>query len=233
MLLLTNDDGIDAPGLGALEVAAEGLSLSNVVVAPLTAYSGCGHTVTTHKPIAIHNRGRARFAIDGTPADCVRVAIHHLATETSWVLSGINAGGNLGGDVHLSGTVAAAREAASHGIPAVAVSQYIARNRLVDWHRAAGWTRSVLSRLLEMGCEPGAFWNVNLPHIEPSAADPDVVFCPLDPSPMPIAYRISDGGSSVHYEGNYHARARKAGTDIDVCFGGAIAISLLKFGTGW
>src|SRR5690348_10949039 len=94
-LLLTNDDGIDAPGLEALATAATGLGRL-VVVAPSGAFSGCGHRVTTHEPIIVSRPAAGRFAVAGTPADCVRLALHHLVPEFTWVLSGINAGGNLG-----------------------------------------------------------------------------------------------------------------------------------------
>src|SRR5262245_36371129 len=102
-LLLTNDDGIDAPGLGALLAAAAGVG-EPVVVAPLDAHSGCSHRVTTHGPIRVERRGPGRFAVAGTPADCVRVGLHDLAPDAGWVLAGINAGGNLGADVWHSGT---------------------------------------------------------------------------------------------------------------------------------
>jgi 5'-nucleotidase len=125
-LLLTNDDGIDAPGIAALAEAVEGLGVRKVV-APFGPYSGCGHVVTTHKPLVVTTRPDGRHAVEGTPADCVRLALHHLEPAFDWVVSGINAGGNLGTDVHHSGTVAAVREAVIHGRPGIAVSQYMAR----------------------------------------------------------------------------------------------------------
>src|SRR5437764_14701467 len=126
-LLLTNDDGIDAPGLAALLAAARPLG-EPVLVAPLAAHSGCSHRVTTDGPIRVEHRP-AGFAVEGTPADCVRVALHDIVRDAAWVLSGINAGGNLGADVYISGTVAAVREAVLHGYPGVAVSQYRKRGR--------------------------------------------------------------------------------------------------------
>src|SRR2546421_8158247 len=118
-LLLTNDDGIDALGLAALaEVAAAHGTLT--WVAPHAHLSGCGHRVTTSEPIKLMNKGVQRWAIDGTPADCVRVALAKLAPDVAWVLSGMNHGGNLGADVYISGTVAAVREAALHGRRAIA-----------------------------------------------------------------------------------------------------------------
>lgn len=224
-LLLTNDDGIEAPGLEALRSAAEGLGRC-VVVAPTGPFSGCGHRVTTHGPIAVTPRGEDRLAVEGTPADCVRLALHHLVPGFTWVLSGINAGGNLGTDVYHSGTVAAVREGVIHGRPGIAFSQYIARGRPIDWARAAAWTRAVLVELLGRPWEPGTFWNVNLPHLPPGSPDPTVVFCPLDPSPLPLSYRVE--GEGAVYCGDYHLRPRRPSSDVDVCFRGQIAVSLIR-----
>ncbi len=226
-LVLTNDDGIDAPGLEALSAAIEGLGNLRVI-APFGPYSGCGHVVTTHQPIVISRRGEGRYAVEGTPADCVRMAIHHLEPGLSWVISGINAGGNLGTDVYHSGTVAAAREAAIQGRPGIAISHYIARGRPIDWPRASRWARGVLVGLLARPWEPGTFWNVNLPHPEPETAEPEVVFCPLDTSPLPLDYRLESEGLVAHYCGNYQARERVRGADVEVCFGGRIAVTLIR-----
>jgi len=222
LIVLTNDDGIDAPGLAALREATRGV-LETRVMAPLSARSGCSHLVTTHKPITLHERGEDRIAVDGSPADCVRVALHRLGPEVAWVLSGINEGGNLGADLHISGTVAAAREAAIHGIPAVAVSQYMARGRAIDWAQAARWASTILVDLMARPFEPGTFWNVNLPHPEPGGADPEVVYCPVDLSPLPLLYREEHG--ALVYCGDYQGRTRRESSDVDVCFGGRIAVS--------
>src|SRR5688500_3031413 len=121
--LLTNDDGIDAPGLAALAAAVAGLGRT-AWVAPHEPHSGCSHRVTTDCGLRVLPRDTTRWAIVGTPADCVRLGLHQFAAESTWVLAGINHGGNLGADVHHSGTVAAVREAALHGIPGIAVSHY-------------------------------------------------------------------------------------------------------------
>ncbi|MDQ3333363.1 MAG: 5'/3'-nucleotidase SurE, partial [Planctomycetota bacterium] len=108
--LLTNDDGIDAPGLALLrEVVAE--RAEPIVVAPDRHLSGCAHRVVTEEDLVLDDRGDGRFALNGTPADCVRVGLLHVCSDAAWVLSGVNDGGNLGVDTFLSGTVAAAREA--------------------------------------------------------------------------------------------------------------------------
>jgi 5'-nucleotidase len=141
------------------------------------------------------------------------------------VVAGINAGGNLGVDVLHSGTVAAAREGAIHGRAAIAFSQYVARGKAIDWTRAALWARRVLEMLLGQESEPGTVWNVNFPHPEGAAPEPEIVFCPIDPNPLPLSYLVE--GAEAKYNGVYQQRERGAGTDVDVCFGGAITISRL------
>src|SRR6516162_1461809 len=154
--ILSNDDGIEAPGLAALETVAQQLG-ETVVFAPCDAHSGCSHRVTTDRAFAVYQRGVERFAVEGTPADCVRVALHRLGNEPAWVLSGINLGGNLGADVHHSGTVAAVREAVLHGIPGIAVSQYVRRDLPLDWAHASALILPILRELLAQTPSPGTF----------------------------------------------------------------------------
>jgi 5'-nucleotidase len=227
VIVLTNDDGVEAPGLKALRLAADGLGDCRIV-APRGPQSGCGHRVTTHASIQIARRSDGSLSVDGTPADCVRLALHHLVADAAWILSGINAGGNLGTDIYHSGTVAAVREGVLHGRPGIAISHYIARGRAIDWDLAAQRAAAVLRDLLARPWEPGTFWNVNLPHPEPGAAEPRIVFCPLDPSPLPLNFLVE--GDRAHYSGDYQGRARLPGTDVDVCFGGQVAVTLLRAG---
>ncbi len=230
VLLLTNDDGVDAPGMHALRQAAGGLGRCRVI-APSGPISGCGHQVTTHQPIEIVPRDDGTLAVKGSPADCVRLAIHEFEPEVQWVLSGINSGGNLGTDTYISGTVAAAREAAIRGLPAIAISHYIARGRLIDWPRAAQWAGRVLQMLMPQRPGPGTFWNVNLPHPAPGSPEPEIVVCPLDPSPLPLDYRL-DGNLAI-YTGDYQKRARRPGADVAVCFEGQIAVTLISLVDPW
>jgi 5'-nucleotidase len=227
VFLLTNDDGIDAPGLAALAEAAAELGPC-IWVAPHAPLSGCSHRVTTEQPLRVVSRAEGRWAVEGTPADCVRIGLARLAPEATWVLAGLNHGGNLGADVHHSGTVAAVREAALHGKPAVALSQYRKRGLDIDWGRAARWMRPILQQLVAQPWTPGTFWNINLPHLTPEAPDPALIACPLDPSPLPLSFREEEG--LWHYSGNYHERPRRPGSDVDVCFGGQIAATLLSLG---
>jgi len=222
-IILTNDDGIDAPGIRALLKAVDG---QGVIVAPKNHLSGCGHQVTTTAPIHVQRRSDVEYAIAGTPADCVRIALSHLCPHAKVVLSGINAGGNMGADTYISGTVAAVREAAFHGVLGIAVSHYRQGKRNLDWDVAARWTAGVLADLLHRPTEPKTFWNVNLPHLPAADADPEVVFCQPSTQPLPVGYRIE--GENFHYVGEYAKRDRAPGTDVDVCFSGKIAITKLR-----
>jgi 5'-nucleotidase len=142
------------------------------------------------------------------------------------VLAGINIGGNLGVDVFHSGTVAAAREAALHGLPAIAISHHIRPGLELAWDRATDWLRPVLEDLLATPPPRGSFWNVNLPHRPPGPGSPTPVRCKLDTSPMPVVYETIEGGFKYH--GNYHERSRVPGGDIAVCFEGNISLTLLE-----
>ena len=224
--LVTNDDGIDAAGLEALVNAAKDLGEA-VVVAPAEAQSGVSHRVTWQEGVRIEARDEKRHAIHGTPADCVRLGLLKLVPEANWVLSGINHGANLGADVHYSGTVAAVREAVLHGWPGIAVSHYRKSGIPFDWARATEWVRPILKDLLARPNEPGLFYNVNLPNLPPDAQTPEVVWCALDPNPLPLNYRHEEE-SDLYFAGDYQLRHRTPGADVDVCFGGRIAVTAVR-----
>ena len=229
-LVLTNDDGYGAPGLEALERAI-GDRGEIWVIAPAAQCSGCGHQVTTHAPIRIEERGPRRFAIHGSPADCIRVAVHVLDLRDAWVLSGINPGGNLGVDIHISGTVAAAREAAIWGLPAIALSHYIASGKTIDWDWAARQAVRTLDRARSQPLPVGSFWNVNFPHLDDGETEPPFVECPNDPSPLAVSYGIESG--EARYAGRYADRPRRSGSDVDHCFSGRIAMTALSVIMPW
>ena len=222
-IILTNDDGFDAPGIRALQQA---ILETSTIVAPNKQYSGCGHQVTTHRGIKLEQRSTTEYVVDGTPADCTRLAITHIASNTKLVLSGINAGGNLGTDVYISGTVAAVREAAIHGIPAIAIYHWIKKPLVIDWSVATRWTSRVIADLRSRPLSPGSFWNVNLPHLEADQPEPKIIFCEPSIDPLPVNFRVE--GDTYHYHGEYAKRDRNPGTDVDVCFGGNIAVTQIK-----
>ena len=225
-LLLSNDDGIDAPGLAALLAAARDFG-EPVVVAPAGPQSGVSHMVTWERGVRLEPRGADRFAVHGTPADCARLGLLRVVPEARWLLSGINAGGNLGADVYYSGTVAAVREAVLHGWPGIAFSQYLRDHSALDWQRATRWAARVLAELLPRPTEPGLFYNVNFPHLALDAPEPEIVFCPLDPHPLPLSYRHEENGHHF-YDGIYNSRRRTTGADVDNCFGGRIAVTAIR-----
>jgi 5'-nucleotidase len=223
MIILTNDDGIDAPGIEALRLAVPEISM---LIAPHQEVSACSHCVTTKAPIAIERRSATRIAVHGTPADCVRLAIKQFTPQMQLVLSGINRGGNLGADVYISGTVAAAREAAFHGIPAIALSQYCkgkGREFEPDWPRATRWADQVLQQLKARPAPVGSYWNVNFPALAPTDPEPQLIFCQRSRHPLPVQYQQQ--GDHLIYSGNYHQRTSEPGSDVAICFGGDIAIT--------
>jgi 5'-nucleotidase len=226
--IITNDDGIDAPGIDALHRAASGLG-PLIVVAPEGARSGAGHSVTTKEPLIIDGRRESWYAVHGTPADCARVALTEIAPDAGWLLAGVNRGGNLGADTYTSGTVAAAREATLLGFKAIAISQYVHAGLEVDWEWTSRQAAAVIDFLVGEPLREHAFWNVNLPHLVSGSPDPEMVFCGLDYCPLDVRFEVEDpigpGRTLVHYLGNYYGRERLRGRDVDVCFGGAIAIT--------
>jgi 5'-nucleotidase len=227
-LILTNDDGIDAPGLRALQQAIRAeFEAEAVIVAPLQHHSGCSHQVTTHRPIHVEQRSETEYAVDGTPADCVRIALSYLGLKPKFVLSGINAGGNLGADIYVSGTVAAVREAALYRIPGIALSHFIYQRRAIDWELATKTTVMVLDKLFHCSLAAGSFWNVNLPHLDRAQPSPKLIFCPLCTQPLPAAYQVLESGA-LQYAGEYSKRPRDPGADVEVCFGGNIAVTRVQ-----
>ena len=224
--LVTNDDGIEAAGLQALVNAARTLG-DPVVVAPAGPQSGVSHAVTWHQGVRIERRDDGRVAIHGTPADCTRLGLLHVVPDANWILSGINHGANLGADVYYSGTVAAVREAVLHGWPGIALSHYRKTGIDYDWARATRWITPILADLLARPADAGFFYNVNLPMLPPAAADPEVVWCELDPKPLPLNYRHEED-TGLYFAGDYQLRERTPGADVDTCFGGRITITAVR-----
>jgi len=221
-IVLTNDDGFGAPGLEALAGCFD-RDVDLWVVAPSESLSGVGHRVTTRDAIEATSDGFQRVRLSGTPADCVRIALKRLCPDVDWVIAGINPGANLGSDVYQSGTVAAAREADILGRRAIAISQYISRSGHLDWASTGRHTRNVLNYLLAKELDNGFFWNVNLPHPLTPEDRPEYVHCPLDK--LPHAYDYRKEGDAYVYDGIIHERPREPGRDVDVCFGGNVAIT--------
>lgn len=220
--LLTNDDGIQAPGIALLAEAAAELG-EVLVVAPDQHLSGCSHRVTVEKPLVLESRDKNQYALNGTPADCVRIALTEMEREVDWVLSGVNDGANLGVDVYMSGTVGATREAGLFHVPSIALSLFNHHGGRFDWQSLRPMLDRTLETLLSRSLAPGAYFNVNFPDPRDLQQTPDLIDCPLDPHPLPVAYHPA--GQGVLYAIDYVNRPRDPGTDVDVCFSGSVAVT--------
>ena len=233
-ILVTNDDGILAPGLAAL---AEGLrALGEVfVVAPESGQSGAAHAITFMRPLICENIsvGGKPFgwSVDGSPADCVKLGVRELCpARPDLVVSGINAGSNLGVDVIYSGTVAAAVEAAFIGIPSIAIS--LEAGGGFDFEAAAGHARAIVQRATELGISPGMVLNVNVPRLD-RGAPKGIRVVPQSTAPWTDSYdrRTDPRGRAYFWLGDAGGRAAEDGPDTDLMAlrAGFITITPLQY----
>jgi 5'-nucleotidase len=168
-ILISNDDGIESPGIKILEQIARELTDDVWVVAPDQEQSGASHSLTTRRPLRLNQVSERRYAVDGTPTDCVLLAVKKVLCEhlPDLVLSGINGGSNAGEDMTYSGTVAAAMEATLLGIPAVALSQEYPDGSPIPWDTGKALGAEVIRRLLAQPWPANTLINVNFPGVPP------------------------------------------------------------------
>src|SRR6266568_6275603 len=163
-ILITNDDGINAKGLKVLEQVLKSVG-DVVVVAPDSERSATSQAITINAPLRVHVLDDHHYAVSGTPADAIILALHQILKEKpDLVVSGINPGGNLGENLIYSGTVAGAMEATLHGVPAIAVS--LASRKHLDFSGAAAFAVQIAAKVLEEGLPSGVLLNVNVPRGE-------------------------------------------------------------------
>lgn len=165
LILVTNDDGVRAPGISVL---AEHLSSLGrvVVIAPDRERSAASHSLTLHSPLRAEEFAPDVFAVDGTPTDCVNLGIHGLLGQPpDLVVSGINLGANMGDDITYSGTVSAAMEATLMGVPAFAVSLDTRQGQRKDFQPAARFAARLAAQVARRGLPPDTFLNVNVPRL--------------------------------------------------------------------
>jgi len=197
-ILLTNDDGINAPGIKALH--DELIKIGTVhTIAPATVQSATSHGVTFHAPLEIHDvrisDTMSGIAVDGRPADCVKLAITRLwedryGGKPDLVVSGMNAGTNVGIHVIYSGTIGAAIEGAFLGVPAMAVSLHFLEYGNIQWEVAARHAREVIEKALdypEESMRSHSILNINLPLTEGKDLDPTIPHPPITIAPMNLA----------------------------------------------
>ncbi|NVJ97643.1 MAG: 5'/3'-nucleotidase SurE [Alphaproteobacteria bacterium] len=168
-ILISNDDGINAPGLAILERVARQFTDDVWVVAPEEEQSGAGHSLTLSKVLRMRQLEEKRWAVSGTPTDCVAMAINKIMPETppTLILSGVNRGGNLAEDVTYSGTVSVAMEGTLAGIPSIALSQCIRPDQRTKWETAEKFAPEVIRTLIAEGWTEDVLMNVNFPAFEP------------------------------------------------------------------
>lgn len=170
-ILVTNDDGIHAPGLGIAEKIARSLSDDVWVIAPETEQSGASHSLTLTLPLRLREIDSRRFAVTGTPTDCVLLGTAHIMKDKqpTLVLSGVNRGSNIADDVTYSGTIAGAMEGCALGIPSIAMSQsYFSETEgETPWACAQTHAPALIRRLVEVGWPEDVLININFPDCQP------------------------------------------------------------------
>ncbi len=244
-VLLTNDDGIHAPGIVSLHNAIE--SLGEVwTAAPLTVQSAAGHGITYTDPLMVEpvqvTPSFGGMAVDGRPADCVKLAIRslwpaHFGEDDlpDLTISGMNSGANVGINILYSGTVAAAIESAFLGVPSIAVSLYLRDRSRIFWDRAAEIARNVIDQILATRpLTPHEVLNVNIPPIEQADAPmPPIRVVGMNAAPLEEGFerRVSPAGQVYYWAAGEGMRftSTTEGSDVDVIRGGCITVTPLSF----
>lgn len=230
-ILISNDDGINAPGIKVLEKVARSLSNDVWVVAPETEQSAAGHSLTIRRPLRVRKLSRRRFAVDGTPTDAVLLGINHVmkGKRPDLVLSGVNRGGNLGEDVTYSGTVAAAMEATILGVPAIAFSQFYTPDHPMRWSTADHWAPLVIRKALAAGWGRNVLINVNFPDV-PHAQVGGIEITRQGKRKIgdDLTERLDPRGEPYIWIGAQRSEQRSTpGTDIEAIFRGAVSVTPL------
>ena len=233
-ILLTNDDGIDAPGLAVLEEIAAELAREVWVVAPEHDQSGQSHAISLHHALRVVERGERRFGITGTPGDCAAMGICHLMKDAppQLMLSGVNRGLNLGMETVFSGTVGGAMTGMMLGVPAIALSQAFTDRDNVPWDTSRTLGAQVVRDLLAIGWSKNACLNVNFPACPAAEAGPDHAGAPRRGHGRRHACgtRTDPRGMTYHWL-NFHRGDRQQGpeSDYDAMRAGNIVVTPLRY----
>lgn len=227
-ILVTNDDGIHAEGLVALEKIARTLSDDVWVVAPEQEQSGAGHSLTLHVPVRVRKIEAKRFAVSGTPTDCVLLALKQIiGKKVDLVLSGVNRGSNVGDDVTYSGTIAAAMEGTLLGVPSMAFSQLYNDRENVPYDIAVKYAPKLIAQLLAQGWPAQSLININFPKTKVKG----VRVCPQGKRLVNVALseRADPRGRPYFWlGGDREDKAEKAGVDIDLLNKGYITVTPIR-----
>lgn len=233
-ILVSNDDGIHAQGLAALVRIARKLSNDVWVVAPEEEQSGAGHSLSLAVPVRLRKIGPKKYAIKGTPTDCVLMAIKYIMKDSKpdLVLSGINRGQNVADDVTYSGTIAAAMEGTQLGVPSIALSQAFGftKSKKINWPTAEQHAPGIIKKLLKAGWPTDVLININFPDVIPAAVKGVVVTGQgkRDQSLVTVEPRI-DARDKAYYWFGFERIASNPpeGTDLRAIYDGYISVSPL------
>ncbi|MFB2551642.1 5'/3'-nucleotidase SurE [Ensifer soli] len=232
-ILLTNDDGIHAEGLAVLERIALSLSDDVWIVAPETDQSGLAHSLTLSEPLRLRKVADKRFALRGTPTDCVIMGVRKvLDVKPDLILSGVNVGANMSDDITYSGTVAGAIEGTLQGVRSFALSQAFtaAHGTPVRWETTEAHAAAVLGKLMDIDLPDGTFLNLNFPDCDPDEVTGTEV---TTQGKLDFALTIderSDGRGHPYYWLRFGERFGdfRAGTDVRAVRDKAISVTPLK-----
>jgi 5'-nucleotidase len=232
-ILLSNDDGINAPGLQTLERIALSLGAEVWVVAPETDQSGFAHSLTLSNPLRVRDIAERRFAVSGTPTDCAIMAVRHLMpSPPDLLLSGVNAGANIADDVTYSGTVAVAIEGTLLGIPSIALSQGYAHldHAPIPYETAERHAPDLIRKVIAAGIPRGTLVNINFPSVAPDAVTGvEVTRQGALTHGLSVEQRVDS--RRRHYYWLAYGRADAAtvpGTDVHALAEGRISVSPLR-----
>lgn len=234
-ILVTNDDGIDAPGLKTARKIAAALSDDVWVVAPREEHSGASHSLSLTRPLRLYRRAPKIYAVTGTPTDCVMVATRSLLRDAlpDLVLSGVNFGQNLAEDVSYSGTVAGAKEGTVMGIPSIALSQAIRLDgtRKPRFAVAEKHAPNIIKKLVEMEWPRGTLMNINFPDVDPhDKCDVRITKQGRRDTHLLKLLEREDPRGVPYFWYDFDRRIQKtvAGSDMDAVYSGMISITPLK-----
>lgn len=232
-ILVTNDDGIHAPGLKVLEAVARGLSKDVWIVAPEHEQSGASHSLTLTQPLRLRQINSRKFAVRGTPTDCVMMAVHEIMKDKrpALLLSGVNRGSNMGEDVTYSGTVAAAMEGTLLGIPSIALSQKLMPGHPVKWATVEHHAPKLIRKLLKKGWPKGVLVNINFPDVVHDSVKGVRVVRQgqRDLTDLLLDHRIDARGVPYYWIGFRHQNGLPAkGTDLAAVESGYISVTPLQ-----
>jgi len=229
LILLTNDDGIHAEGILMAEKELGKIG-EVLMVAPDREQSASSHSLTLERPLRLHKMGERRYTCDGTPTDCVMMAVHGILEHRlpDLLVSGINHGANMAEDVTYSGTVAAAIEGSTMGIPSMAVSNTDAEN-IKSYRPAARFTARLASRFKEFNLPPRTFLNINFPKLQ-NGRIPKYKFTGLGQRVYKdiIIKKTDPRGKDYYWIAGEAVWKSVNGTDYEAIASGFISISALK-----